>query len=96
MIRLQTSPSPNYQHVRRATSDPGTKPRSSGSTRTLRATPLRTVADNDDASDGRRSAIVNAATGSTSNLTLPAAFIGHGNPMNAVQVNRYTAELTCS
>ncbi|EKT76421.1 hypothetical protein WSS_A42850 [Rhodococcus opacus M213] len=39
---------------------------------------------------------MNAATGSTSNLTLPAAFIGHGNPMNAVQVNRYTAELTCS
>ena len=34
---------------------------------------------------------MNAATSSTSNLTMPAAFIGHGNPMNAVQVNRYTA-----
>jgi len=26
----------------------------------------------------------------TTTLTMPAAFIGHGNPMNALEVNRYT------
>ena len=39
--------------------------------------------------EGRQ--LVNAATSSTSNLIMPAAFVGHGNPMNAVEVNRYTA-----
>ena len=30
------------------------------------------------------------ATSSTPPPTMPAAFIGHGNPMNALEVNRYT------
>ena len=32
-----------------------------------------------------------AQTGSDPNTLMPAAFFGHGNPMNALQVNRYTS-----
>jgi 4,5-DOPA dioxygenase extradiol len=34
---------------------------------------------------------VNADTVTTSDRRMPAAFIGHGNPMNALEVNRYTS-----
>jgi 4,5-DOPA dioxygenase extradiol len=33
---------------------------------------------------------VNAAAANVSDVHMPAAFIGHGNPMNALEVNRYT------
>jgi 4,5-DOPA dioxygenase extradiol len=33
---------------------------------------------------------VNAATAGASNAPMPAAFFGHGNPMNALERNRYT------
>ena len=32
-----------------------------------------------------------AQTGSDPNTLMPAAFFGHGNPMNALEVNRYTS-----
>ncbi|CAA9320959.1 MAG: FIG074102: hypothetical protein [uncultured Nocardioidaceae bacterium] len=32
-----------------------------------------------------------ARTGSDPNTLMPAAFFGHGNPMNALEVNRYTS-----
>ena len=34
--------------------------------------------------------IVNPDTVDESGVLMPAAFIGHGNPMNALEVNRYT------
>jgi 4,5-DOPA dioxygenase extradiol len=34
---------------------------------------------------------VNADAVNTSDGRMPAAFIGHGNPMNAIEVNRYTS-----
>jgi 4,5-DOPA dioxygenase extradiol len=35
--------------------------------------------------------MTNARTSNASNVLMPAAFIGHGNPMNALEVNRYTS-----
>jgi 4,5-DOPA dioxygenase extradiol len=34
---------------------------------------------------------VSTNTGTTAGSRMPAAFIGHGNPMNALEVNRYTS-----
>lgn len=34
---------------------------------------------------------MNADVGSGSDVLMPAAFIGHGNPMNALEINRYTS-----
>ncbi|MHA6782044.1 4,5-DOPA-extradiol-dioxygenase [Pseudonocardia saturnea] len=34
---------------------------------------------------------MNADPGGASDVLMPAAFIGHGNPMNALEANRYTA-----
>ena len=34
---------------------------------------------------------MNAETAGASNAPMPAAFFGHGNPMNALEVNRYTS-----
>jgi len=31
-----------------------------------------------------------AGTVNAPDRTMPAAFVGHGNPMNAIEVNRYT------
>ena len=33
---------------------------------------------------------MHAATQNSPDVLMPAAFIGHGNPMNALEVNRYT------
>ena len=34
---------------------------------------------------------MNADAGNGSDVLMPAAFIGHGNPMNALEINRYTS-----
>ena len=38
----------------------------------------------------RKATIVTSDIGDTADVAMPAAFIGHGNPMNALEVNRYT------
>ena len=37
---------------------------------------------------------MNADPGTASDVLMPAAFIGHGNPMNALETNRFTAAWT--
>jgi 4,5-DOPA dioxygenase extradiol len=40
---------------------------------------------------GRKAMTVTADSTTDSGIVMPAAFFGHGNPMNALEVNRYTS-----
>jgi 4,5-DOPA dioxygenase extradiol len=50
----------------------------------------RAVGTAQPSSVSRRATIVTADGGTTLDVAMPAAFFGHGNPMNALEVNRYT------